>query len=398
VKQFTAAAYISDYLNPMTPSLTISSNDSISLAMSVPSSIDVELISLADINTPLANTWQHLRDTRPDFQSPFWSLEFVRHSEKIGRPVEIAVIRSKGQVVGFFPFERKYPRIGQPVANKMNDAHGVLGCPLSKPQLLALLTACGLDSFLFHAWFGSDSGIASFSFATANSYAAALNKSSEFESYRQFLAHDRYTLKQQIRKTRKLVRDHGPLRFEYRSLCPQRFKELVSWKRQQYQRTNIFDIFSIPWAVQLIESLFNEQDQSGVFGVLSVLYAGDQPCAMHIGIQEGQRLHYWFPVYDPNFSQYSPGSELFLTIADYCQNEIDVQLIDLGYGEQPYKHKLINEVSTCYFGLLTNDKLSFNVAWLKYQSHQGFKKLPFKETVKYVLRMVMPSFGKQEFR
>lgn len=360
-------------------------------------SLHVEVLGLRDLGVALRQRWQELRLLDDFFQSPFWSLEFLEHAQTVHRQVEVSVISVGETVVGFFPFERKKNgAIAVPVAAKMNDAHGVLGHAFDAQQLLSILKHSRLKAYEFHAWFGSESGIGRFAFAPVKSFMARLDASAENPGYRDFLTQDRYTIKQQIRKTRKMVRDHGPIRLEYDCRDPAMLELLIQWKRSQYRRTNILDIFSIEWTANLLRRFHGDSANAGPRCVLSVLYTGDKPCALHVGIEEYGRLHYWFPVYDPDYHQYSAGTELFLCIADHCQNRA-IQIIDMGYGEQAYKHKLVNHVTDCCCGVLTDDRWYFQSRRLAYNSHQAFKNFSYKEPIKALIRRIYPDFGRNQF-
>lgn len=359
--------------------------------------LSVHLQSLQTLTDEDKSLWNDFRLQRPCFQSPFMSLAFMEHAQRVGRTVEIGIIRQGSQTVGFFPFERKAPRAGVPVAAKMNDVHGVLGADLSKSQLLSVLRQCELDSFAFHAWFGSTDGIQDFSFDQIDSFMADLQAEPGYDLYSKFLVQDRYTLKQQLRKTRKFARDIGPVHLEFNCRDKELLEKLFQWKRSQFQRTHTFDIFSVPWTTELVSSLFSANPDDTVRGVLSVLFVNQEPAAMHVGIREGELLHYWFPVYDPKFARYSPGAEIFLQIADQCQLKESITKIDLGYGEQPYKHKLVNKITPCFCGVLTRDHLHFQARRLAYRSHQMFRVMPFKDSVKSAIRSVFPAIGRRGF-
>lgn len=359
--------------------------------------LNVELVSLGEIDDTQVAIWNELRRLRPEFRSPFLSLDFLRHAAAIGREVEVGVIRGQDRIVGFFPFERRSRRAGIPVAARMNDVHGVLGLDLQREQLLTVLHFCKLDRFSFHAWFGSDEGIRPFRFAELNSFMAALDQEPNFDRYSDYLVQQRYTLKQQVRKTRKLTRDQGPVELQFYSTNLDWLEKLFRWKRAQFQRTHTFDIFSVPWTTELVRRLFLAPEGSAVRAVLSVLTVAEEPIAMHVGIQEGDLLHYWFPVYDPAYARYSPGAEMFLRIADACQDLAAIDKIDLGYGEQAYKYKLVNQVTSCYCGVLTADPVQYLTRRMAYRSHQLFRTMPLKETVKTVVRSVFPDLGRGNF-
>ena len=89
----------------------------------------------------------------------------------------------------------------------------------------------------------------------------------------------------------------------------------------------------------------------GCTGVLSLLYAGDRLIAGHFGMRSRQTWHYWFPSYNPEVAEYSPGLILLLKMAEQAPT-IGVSIIDLGKGMSPYKERLMNSWSSLASGRL----------------------------------------------
>jgi CelD/BcsL family acetyltransferase involved in cellulose biosynthesis len=50
-------------------------------------------------------------------------------------------------------------------------------------------------------------------------------------------------------------------------------------------------------------------------------------------------LSLWFPAYDPDLGQYSPGTQLFLFMAEGAASQ-GVRLLDLGVGDETFKQSL----------------------------------------------------------
>jgi CelD/BcsL family acetyltransferase involved in cellulose biosynthesis len=108
------------------------------------------------------------------------------------------------------------------------------------------------------------------------------------------------------RKTRKLGREVGDLRIVADSCDTTALRTLVGWKSDQYRRTNHVDRFEQPWLLGLLETLLATRHDY-LSGLLSVLYAGDQPVAAQFGLRTGNLLVGWFTGYDTQFAKYSPG-------------------------------------------------------------------------------------------
>jgi CelD/BcsL family acetyltransferase involved in cellulose biosynthesis len=141
-----------------------------------------------------------------------------------------------------------------------------------------------------------------------------------------------------VASKRRACRDLGPLRFEYHVSDRRELEALLHCKSAQYKRTGATDIFERGWTRDLLARIHAWQTE--VFaGVLSVLYAGDQAIAWHLGMRSRSVLHYWFPAYRLEFSSYSPGFILLFDLIERAA-ERGLRKLDLGAGEEPYKVRL----------------------------------------------------------
>jgi CelD/BcsL family acetyltransferase involved in cellulose biosynthesis len=80
-----------------------------------------------------------------------------------------------------------------------------------------------------------------------------------------------------------------------------------------------------------LEKLLFDPDP-GLSAMQSALYAGDRLMAVHLGLRSGEVLHEWFPVYNRDFSYYSPGNILLIEVAKHA-NLYGIKRIDLGKKE-----------------------------------------------------------------
>jgi CelD/BcsL family acetyltransferase involved in cellulose biosynthesis len=112
-------------------------------------------------------------------------------------------------------------------------------------------------------------------------------------------------------------------------------RTLMTWKSGQYRRTGHVDTFERPWVAELLHDLL-ETRSNHMTGMLSVVYAGDQPAAAQFGLRAGSIFHGWFTAYDPRFSGYSPGLILVKKMAEgFAAAGID--RIYMGRGSSSYK-------------------------------------------------------------
>lgn len=153
------------------------------------------------------------------------------------------------------------------------------------------------------------------------------------------------------RRERKLIADHGEIRFELESSSPQAdLQMLIELKCAQYTRTDkqqapLFERRN----VDLLFRLLDEKSPQCA-GMLSTLKTGERLVAAHFGLRCHATLHYWFPVYDPAYSTYAPGRILFRRVLEAVAQR-GVTLIDRGEGDTQAKRDFSNREHQFYRGL-----------------------------------------------
>lgn len=381
---------VSEDLPIAKPSARIVSNTEHSVA----SAISVDCLPACEFDSCLRSEWDRIRSSSPAFRSPFFSHTFIETVGRVAPNNFTAVARQSGRVIGVLPFQRSTNGLAQPVALGVNDAHGLLATADVKISTVEMLKSCGMRRYLFHAAPPELPDIAKYEVGRARAFLADLTV--DPRGYEHFLKHNRDTIDRQGQKTRKLIRSKGPLRLEFDCRDPKMLDYLIELKGQQYRRTKIYDILSVDWIQKLLHELLRNQD-APVRGLLSVLYAGDDPIALHFGMIEGDLIHYWFPVYDTTYSYGSPGTILFLEIAKQAVDH-GVKAIDFGYGELPYKYKVTNVVTEMSYGMVDCSPIRLAAYRAGVSVVNQLKKPWIKEHIKPILRVLMPNFGEHRYR
>lgn len=348
----------------------------------------------------VADAWRSIQAGNPNLASPYFDLEFTQAVARVRDDVEIAVFSDRDQIVALLPFQRSRPGRAVPVGGRLNDSHGILfrDCDQrhfsSRTLIEKVMAEANLDSFKFHAMSQLDPSLDSCQFTELGSH--HLDLSNGWDAYHQWARKNSIAIKRQKQKTRKLGREIGPVRFEFDCQSADVLEKLIALKRSKYQRSNTFDILSVDWASDLLREIHRTK-QPGFKGILSTIFAGDRLVAVHFGMLTNDILHYWFPVYDPEFQRYSPGTELLLESARVACDH-GVTKLDLGYGDDAYKFRFCNgrEVVSC--GQITASKIRFQLARNRYFLRQRLKAIPMKPLVKGVLRSVFPGYGQWNFK
>jgi CelD/BcsL family acetyltransferase involved in cellulose biosynthesis len=365
-----------------------------------PLTLKMDLVSPHELCGELANAWRTIQKSNSALDSPYFNLEFTQAVARVRSDVEIAVFSDRSEIIAMLPFHRTSPRQGAPVGGRLNDSHGILlrnryKDDVSIRQMVEqMMKVANLDVFAFHAMSQVDPSLKCFEFTELGSH--FLDLSDGWDAYHQWARKNSVAIKRQKQKTRKMGREIGPIRFEFDCQDTDVLESLIELKRGKYQRSNTFDILSVDWASNLLREI-RDIDQPGFKGLLSAIYAGDQLVAAHFGMLTDDILHYWFPVYDPQFHRYSPGTELLLEVArEACDR--GVSKLDLGYGDDEYKFRFCNGHETVSCGQISFSKVGFQIAKQRYFLRQKLKGIPMKPLVKSVLRGVFPGFGQWNFK
>jgi CelD/BcsL family acetyltransferase involved in cellulose biosynthesis len=338
--------------------------------------------------------WNAWRKQHPMFSSPFLSIDFAQAVGAVRPDARIAVFHDERGVAGFLGFQQGVGRTAVPLAAGYNDVHGVLKRADAAFSYRQVLEVLGKESFRFHAMVDAGLDLTPFTFKNRPTFMADLQVADQ--GYVDYLEQSSKTIFKQRKKTRKMIKDLGPLRLELACRDPRVLERVIELKRAQYQRTHIFDLLSLDWVQQLWRRL-HAQHELACHGVLSVLYAGDQLVAAHFGLREQSCLHYWFPVYDLAFHQYSPGTALFLEICRQA-DKVGIKTIDFGYGEQPYKRKLTNESSTLAYGRIDRSRARWWSDRCQYWLRRQGARIPWKEAIKPWVRQLLPNLDSEPFR
>ncbi len=318
--------------------------------------------------------WTEIQEASALLHSPFFRPEFTQAVATVRGDVEVGILNRGEEIVGFLPFQRRGQWFGRPVAAGLNDFQAVIcdaNCGFDPQQLLR---GCGLLTWKFDHLVVAHSAMESYTrYHHPSPY---MNLASGFTA---FLANQPSTKRRMpltLRKTRKLEREHGPLRFVAHSTDPRVFQFLRERKSAQWQRTGEADVFALPWTVELLNRLNREQNPN-CCGMLSALYAGDRLIAAMQSLRSGGVLHAWFTTYEPSLAKYSPGWLLFLRLAQEA-NFLGIDRIDLGAGPEPYKKSLESGATRLACGSLTVSPLLREVQRGAYRAKQWVKSSPLR--------------------
>ncbi len=277
----------------------------------------------------------------PLWHSPYFRPEFSEIVAQVRPDLQLALIHKGDQLQGFLPFHRLSAWRAEPLAGFLSDYHGPILSDTARKNLdlSALLNAMCVRQFSYNHlpldWAQASQA------QWRQTRSLLLDLSQGYQAYQAQLVAQRESglLKKIATAKRKLAQKHGTVRFELASSNAHDFVALLEGKSQQYRRTvgAASDIFAQAWIRELMNLLF-ATSKPEFAGVLSCLYAGDKLIAAHFGLRSATTLHYWFPWYDTDYAEYSPGLIMLAECAEAAAAQ-GWQRIDLGRGEQAYKQR-----------------------------------------------------------
>lgn len=305
--------------------------------------VDVETTSVSELSGTERALWTAFRAADPTLASPYFDLRFVEAASQVAPNARVAVIREDGVVRGFLPFQQRGGLL-QPLAAPLSDFHGLIAGPrLSIGALLPRLEGVrrARVSGLIGAGEADRPGL-----RARRAMAADLSRG--FDAY--LATRDTRFLKDKRRRRRALERDHGPLSFAFEPPTKSEIDLVIGRKRAQLSRTHQYDVFACGWTVALLHRL--AEIGAPDFGLrLASLKAGDKLVAAELGLSSGARHHLWFPIYDPAFAKYSPGSLMTLDTLEAAAGRGTTR-VDFGVDADAYKRDFADPAETVFEGLI----------------------------------------------
>jgi CelD/BcsL family acetyltransferase involved in cellulose biosynthesis len=285
----------------------------------------------------LVRAWSEIQRANPALDSPYFRPEFTEAVAAVRADVEVAVLERGGAPVGFLPFQRALWNVGFPVGAKISDFHGLVAEQGLEWDAGELIRGCGLATWQFDHLLATQKPFEPHHYQREGSPYLDLSRGFEGWCDERRQAGSRL-LTQILRKSRKIEREVGPLRFEWHSGSRAVFERLLAWKSEQLGDTEFVNVLRLPWVVALLDRL-RETEGEDFCGVLSALYVGDELVAAHLGMRSREILHWWFPTYYRGLQRYSLGLILLVELAR-AACERGVRRLDLGKGPERYKYSL----------------------------------------------------------
>jgi len=347
----------------------------------------VSVIRPQDLDDSQISNWNSIQQSEPSLASPYFCPNFTLAAAECIKDVFVAVLENNSKEIGYFPFQRKSRFIGGPVGGMLSDYQAVIIKSDVEWDASYLIRECGLAVWDFDHLISSQKPFDPFH--QRHSHSPTIDISDGFEAYcleRKQSGAKR--ISQFLRKSRKIEKEIEDLRIEIIEKDPRVLNQVFQWKSEQCRRTGVVDFFSFSWTRELVERIFYIREQN-FSGLLSAIHDGDKLVAAHMGMRTEKVLHYWFPAYNSEYSQYSPGGVLLLHLAKTLSKD-NIGYIDLGKGDDIYKSSFSNSQIDLAEGSAMVPSITASSVKMKRQFvhflHTSTVLRPAKESYKYIRR------------
>ena len=261
-------------------------------------------------------------------------LSHLRSGHWPARPnARVAVIEDDGCIEAFLAYELATRTIARPIGWPMNNLQGFIssGAPLDARSIVRM---AGLRGWRFDHALAEQQALDPFHYRGTSVRCREIDLSNGYEAY--LRSRSRSLTKATAKQRQALERQFGTVSLEWRSPSSERLRQLIAWKSLKYYGAH--ELFSDPTARQILEELADtSNDDCG--GILSVLLAGERMIAVNLYLVGPRYLCGWQVAYDRDFARFSPGTMMFLALAEEAASR-GITRIDLGYGQEHYKFRL----------------------------------------------------------
>jgi CelD/BcsL family acetyltransferase involved in cellulose biosynthesis len=328
------------------------------------------------------DTWHTLHRHNPVLDSPYFHPSFARVVHDSGAAVHVLVTTDEGgNTTALLPYHCAGRSVSRPMGWPGADFQGPLVAPGTTLGITSLLPP-NARAFCFDHLLETCDGLDRWIFARRPSPFVDVNGGLDGYLGRASRS-GKDNIGQARRRLAKAEREYGGVRFEADLVDDHALDRLVELKRRQYAATGAPDFFAVPGRVALLRQLMRTRTD-GFRGVLSTVHVGDRLLAGHFGLQSGEVLHWWFPVYDPDFAPLAPGWILLRHLIAAAPT-MGVCRIDLGRGEDEYKRRAKTGESTVCQGIVTSP-VRLAGQRVRHQSVQAVKASRFADPLRTVLR------------
>jgi CelD/BcsL family acetyltransferase involved in cellulose biosynthesis len=259
------------------------------------------------------------------FGNPLLSPSFAELVGDLRQDARIALIEHHGERAGFLAFHARHGGVARPIGAPFSDYHGAIVRPGAALSGESVLRAAGIVAYRFTTGVGDLFG------GAEGPVGYVIDGGGE--TYLTGL--DAKRLKNWRRLGHKIEREIGPIAIHMDDRDPQRFEQLLIWKRRQLRCSGLHDFIGSRWSQALMRAVF-ARPGGALRGRMMTLVAGDRLLAGHFGVEVDGACHSWISSIDPETTACSPGQALLARLIAEMP-AAGLRTLDLGPSHAHYK-------------------------------------------------------------
>jgi hypothetical protein len=172
--------------------------------------------------------------------------------------------------------------------------------------------------------------------------AAPLVDWSVFPDWKAFESHAKQVRSGLFRDTRRRMRrleEHlGKVEMVFEADPKRLLGPCLEWKSAQYVESGLPNLFASARNVALFRELARRERL-----IVSAIFAGGHPVAIHLGVVSGGQFHYWVPSFDRRLGYYAPGRILLHFMLEESQRR-GHDTFEFLIGDEAYKYHYATDV------------------------------------------------------
>lgn len=300
--------------------------------------IKCEVLDLRTLDEARHRAWEGLLTGASVYRNPNLSPRFAA-TVAVHRPTSVGMAWDRDRLVAVLPFHRLEGGACEALALGVSDYHGPVFCSDCGLSYMEFMKRLDIEEFRFDHLM-ADMQIKQRVAPWRPTHLINLAKGEM--GYRWELRERNSSLWQEMLSLKRRVeRDVGEVTFVPNLQRPEALDLLIGWKSLQFDETRIFNDFNLDWNAPFLHELLNVAT-SECSGMLSGIFVGDTPMALHMGSISSAVLQTCYTAYDRRFADYSPGALLLFFQVAYCLRH-GISVLDLGKGDEPYKRRWAND-------------------------------------------------------
>ncbi|MEZ5939305.1 MAG: GNAT family N-acetyltransferase [Hyphomonadaceae bacterium] len=308
--------------------------------LSIPSLARADVVRPLDLSAADIAAWRTLQAAHDPLISPYLTPEWAQLVARHRPDARVVVFRDRDRAVGFLPVQLAPGSAALPAGGPICDYQAIVGPADRKFDLSAAARALGVGRIDF-TYGLKDSAVGDRLFTSEKAYVTRFADGWQAWRAERKSAGTRIVSRTE-KNIRRLTRDRGgQVTLEAFSTDAAAFEQMITWKRAQYAKSGVWDIFERDWIDGLIRESFAMERTPDFGGAFFVLRHDGKMIAGLYCLQTADRLHAWFTSYDPHYAEYTPGVAVFLETIRTA-SEAGFKELDLGVGAMRYKESLAN--------------------------------------------------------